>query len=65
MTAMMYLRLLHIARAKELLLSGETVESVAAACGYSCAASFCTAFRQQEAGTPGDFMRDKGEYKCR
>lgn len=57
---MTYLRGLRMARGKELLLSGAKVEAAAEACGYSSAASFCTAFRKQEGTTPGEFLRDKG-----
>lgn len=52
-----YLRTVRLHRAKEMLLSGQTATSVAAACGFADQAHFTRWFRRAFGYTPGDLTQ--------
>lgn len=52
-----YLRAVRLLRARQLVMSGESVAAVAAECGFSDQAHFTRWFRRTLGYTPGDLMR--------
>jgi transcriptional regulator GlxA family with amidase domain len=52
-----YLRTVRLHRAKDMLLSGQPVASVAAACGFADQAHFTRWFRRAFGYTPGDLVQ--------
>lgn len=54
-----YIRLLRIARAKELLYIDTSITSVATKCGFSSVQSFCRTFKSLEGSTPGALIKER------
>lgn len=51
-----YLRALRVHQAREMLFAGDSLASIAAACGFADQAHFTRAFRQSFGYTPGDLL---------
>ena len=50
-----------IDRAKQLLVSGESIKSIADSIGFASVSSFTYAFRRETGQTPGQFARTRAD----